>query len=590
MTPERWSQVKTLLERALSRPAHEREEFLRHACGTDGDLYAEVTHLVNAHAADHDLLENHPETAPLDSHKDPRIGIVVKNRYRIKSRLGSGGVGVVYLAEDLNLMSRLVVVKFLHEHGRSDPARLVKFLQEAEALARLDHPGIVAAFDADETSDGSHFLVMQYVNGRTLRDVLEDGPLALPRVASILRQLGSALEAAHNKGVIHRDLKPENIMLQQLGDRRDIVKIIDFGVARVESSAITTDTAVIGVVGTPSYMAPEHLSGKPVTVSDIFSVGVIAFEMLAGKRPFSAKQPFALRQQQRQGIAKGAIRDLRPPVPPETENLIREALRYEPSERPSNAFAFCDAVAHSLDTGNVQIPAPSRRRWIKAGMILAGASAAAGGAAYFYQRAIPRAGSKVLAQTGGASDPTEQGFVMRDKVEFTAMRNAERTGFDRLDLRAGEQGLFFKRLALDDLSDALRSGWKITLKGRPVIGGMWACADFKALGEPRYDVSFYREPDGRALTLLCTQHAPTFEGPRYELPDQGAHPHLLELVYDPGIRSCELFVDGRRQVAGYKGHRQQQAREPLDAFFFGISVYRSQRAEAELLGVKFEIL
>ena len=168
---------------------------------------------MEAHAAD-PASPSHPETAPFEPRKDPRIGMTVKNRYRIKSRLGSGGVGVVYLAEDLNLMSRLVVVKFLHEHGRPTRPGLVKFLQEAEALARLDHPGIVAAFDADETSDGAHFLVMQYVDGRTLRDVWKTGRLPLTRVASILRQLGSALEAAHNKGVIHRDLKPENIMLQ----------------------------------------------------------------------------------------------------------------------------------------------------------------------------------------------------------------------------------------------------------------------------------------------------------------------------------------------------------------------------------------
>ena len=122
---------------------------------------------MKAHTSDSELLRRHPETAPVDAQRDPRIGMVVKNRYRIRSRLGSGGVGVVYLAEDLNLMSRLVVVKFLHEQGRSDPAKLVKFLQEAEALARLDHPGIVAAVDADATADGAHFLVMQYVDGRT---------------------------------------------------------------------------------------------------------------------------------------------------------------------------------------------------------------------------------------------------------------------------------------------------------------------------------------------------------------------------------------------------------------------------------------
>ena len=130
MSPERWSQVKALLERVLARPAHEREEFLRHSCLGDSELYDEVTYLVEAHAADPKFREKHPDTAPLEGQQDPRIGATVKGRYRIKSRLGSGGVGVVYLAEDLHLMSRLVVVKFLHEQGRSQPGRLVKFLLE----------------------------------------------------------------------------------------------------------------------------------------------------------------------------------------------------------------------------------------------------------------------------------------------------------------------------------------------------------------------------------------------------------------------------------------------------------------------------
>jgi hypothetical protein len=128
----------------------------------------------------------------------------------------------------------------------------------------------------------------------------------------------------------------------------------------------------------------------------------------------------------------------------------------------------------------------------------------------------------------------------------------------------------------------------LSLKARPVIGGIWACADFLALGRPRFDLSYYREPDGRALALLCTQHVPTFDGPRYEMPDQGASEHLLELVYDSKTGTCELFVDGRRQIAGYKGYRQNQDAER--AFFFGISVYRSDRAQAELESVKFEIL
>ena len=149
--------------------------------------------------------------------------------------------------------------------------------------------------------------------------------------------------------------------------------------------------------------------------------------------------------------------------------------------------------------------------------------------------------------------------------------------------------MFVKKLALEDLRYAMDHGWKISLKGRPVIGGMWACADFRAFEQPRYDVSFYREPDGRAMALLCTQHIPTFEGPRYEMPDQGVHAHLLELVYDPATKTCELFVDGRRQAAGYRATGSNRPSTRIEAFFFGISVYRSDRAEAELESVRFEV-
>jgi hypothetical protein len=434
---------------------------------------------------------------------------------------------------------------------------------------------------------------MQYIDGRTLRALLEEGQVPLDTAASILRQLGSALEVAHSKGVIHRDLKPENIMLQKLGDGRMIVKLIDFGVARVEASAVSTDTAVIGVAGTPSYMAPEHLSGKPVPASDIFSLAVIAFEMLTGKRPFNAKQPFALRQQHRQGIPRGAIRNLRPEVPVEAENAIRQALLFDAAERPQNARVFCDTAGIALE--GIRPARPRARSHSRRWMLYASGGAvvaATAGVAMWKtsSRGVSRAGGKILAAHEGALDPTEHGFALRDNLDVTALRNPERSGFDALGLKTGNQGLFYKRLAIDDLNDALRLGWKITLLGRPLIGGMWAVADFRALGEPRYDLSFYREPDGRAVSLLCTQHVPTFDGPRYELPDEGATRHRMELVYDPATRSCDLLVDGRRQIAGYKGHRQMQAKEPLDAFYFGLSVYRSDRAEAEVESVKFELL
>ena len=250
-------------------------------------MYFEVSKLIEGEELDAPLRDNSPTSDPFETHLDSRIGRVLKGRYRVRSRLGSGGVGVVYLAEDLHLMSRLVVVKFLHEHGRSEPGRLVKFLQEAEALARMDHPGIVAAFDADGAPDGAHFFVMQYVDGRTLRGVVDEGPVELPRTGSILRQLGSAL---NRSGAPERRnpsrSEAANIMLQKLGDGREIMKLIDFGVARVEASAVSSDTAVIRMAGTPSYMAPEHLSGKPVTAQRYFFRRGDCVEILTGQAAF----------------------------------------------------------------------------------------------------------------------------------------------------------------------------------------------------------------------------------------------------------------------------------------------------------------
>ena len=314
-------------------------------------------------------------------------------------------------------------------------------------------------------------------------------------------------------------------------------------------------------------MAPEHISGKPVPASDIFSLGVIAYEMLTGKRPFTAKQPFALRQQHKQGMlaAQYAISD--------PKHLSKRRMRFASRwntrcpHRPSDVRALCDRIGLSLESAITSVaPKIDRRKWIKgaaAGTALA--IAAGAGAVWFTRRDARVTAGKVLAQTDGALDPVEQGFRLHDKLEISAMRNPERTGFDRLNLRSPEEDMFIKRISLDDLRTAMDHGWKISLKGRPVIGGMWACVDFKAFGEPRYDVSIYREPDGRALALLCTQHIPTFDGPRYEMPDQGAHAHLLELVYDPSSKTCDLFVDGRRQAAGYRGHRQQQSRLPEEA-------------------------
>ena len=196
-------------------------------------------------------------TAPLPQEK-PYGGAKIKDRYRIERELGRGGFGIVYLARDEQLHSRLVVIKVLLEKQSADSAWFTKkFRQEREALSRIDHPGIVGVLDAGEMPDRKPFLVMQYVDGLTLRDVMKSQQVSLSRIAQIVRGIGQALTAAHDRGVYHRDLKPENVMLQNLGGGEELVKIIDFGIATVMESQAAAGSEATRVAGSGSYMAPE---------------------------------------------------------------------------------------------------------------------------------------------------------------------------------------------------------------------------------------------------------------------------------------------------------------------------------------------
>jgi serine/threonine protein kinase len=590
MTPDRWSRVKTLFNRVVQLAPEQRDTFLKTECGTDTELLNELQNLLTSY--DEGGILDTPGTDTLaDTELDSRLGQLLQNRYRVLQKLGSGGIGVVYKAQDLHLHSRPVVVKFLHETSIQDSGRLIKFRQEMEALARLsDHPGIVTAFDAGETADGKPYLVMQYVEGRTLRQLMDQGRLPLARAAEILQQLGDALSFAHSKRILHRDLKPENVMLQDMGDSREVVKLIDFGIARVRESQVTADTAFVPFAGTPAYMAPEHLFGKPVEASDIWSLGVIAFEMLTGERPFTTRSVFSLRDQQRRGVAKGSVRKLRPEVPEAVEATIRSSLCYEASERPQNARDLCGRIAHELRTA---APAVSRRGiWLGAG---AAAVFAVGGAAWFFapkrdsddaaSRPASRRGN-VLAENIGAGNPRRQGFRPDGDINGEAVRNDLKTGFDRWRMWTSEQGSYNRHLSVEEVAEALRRGWKISLRGLPVEGGMWACVDFGP-GHPRYDVNHVIKAPGRVEAGLCTQHIPTFEGPAVALLDGLTKPYLLELIYRPENRSCDLLINREMRVSGYRGHDQQK--KPAPTFFFGTSVYRSSRAEAILDLVRFEL-
>lgn len=335
MTPERWEMVSDLFEVALEKEPHERTAFLVRMCAGDDELRIEVESLIRDHENGGDFLVRPPidasallrdawEQAAEPSAPDLETGTIVANRYQIDACLGRGGQAMVYRARDLTLMSKPVVVKILAASAQNSwlGSRLP---HEIEALARIDHPGVVGVLDTGSLPDGSPFLVMQYAEGTTLRQALASGALERTRAATILRQIGAALEAAHRKGIVHGDLKPENIVLQRLSDGSELVKLIDFGLARVELAKAASGTNPAPIAGSVRYMAPEQFHGETSRASDIYVLGLLACEMLGG-------QP--------------DIRVLR--APRRVTHLVRAALSPRPHDRPASAKAWCERLASAV--------------------------------------------------------------------------------------------------------------------------------------------------------------------------------------------------------------------------------------------------
>ncbi|HEY9868062.1 MAG TPA: serine/threonine-protein kinase [Candidatus Obscuribacterales bacterium] len=225
---------------------------------------------------------------------DPLVGTRLSDRYEIQSVLGRGGMGVVYKARHEHL-DRVVAIKMLHRHLVSDAEALKRFHREAKAVSRVKHPHSVRLYDFGISTSGQPYIVMDYIEGISLKRVLkQEGPLSLERAGHIFGQVVEALSCAHSEGVIHRDLKPENIMLTWRGNDRDWVEVVDFGISKLRSKDnITIDqvTKLGDVCGSPPYMSPEQcLASVPVDArSDIYSLAVVVYESLAGRLPFKAK-------------------------------------------------------------------------------------------------------------------------------------------------------------------------------------------------------------------------------------------------------------------------------------------------------------
>ncbi|HYW72641.1 MAG TPA: serine/threonine-protein kinase [Pyrinomonadaceae bacterium] len=295
---------------------------------------------------------NETSTAPLNETTLPSpatlIGRVLDARYLIESELGRGGVGVVYLAHDLKLHNRRVVVKALLDESLDNAWVVQKFQQEKEALARVDHPGVVGVLDTGELPDGKPYIVMQFVDGVTLRSMIKPEGISLDHAGEIIKQIGRSLSAAHDKGIFHRDLKPENIMLQSFADGEEQVKIIDFGIAKLKDSTVAPSTATGATAGTVAYMAPEQLSGRAISAAtDVYAFGTIAYEILTGRKPFNPETGFELLEMQRRGLRVN-VSDLRPAVSGEASDLVGRALKFEPGARFKSAREFGDTLARVL--------------------------------------------------------------------------------------------------------------------------------------------------------------------------------------------------------------------------------------------------
>ena len=277
-------------------------------------------------------------------------GVELNGRYVIERELGRGGLGVVYLAHDIRLDSRPVVIKtMLDSQGAAlnDPWFGEKFEQEIAALIRVRHPGVVGVLDVGWMPDGKPFFVMPYVEGRSLRSAIREGGMELQCAAHIIRQIGSALNAAHDQGVTHRDLKPENIMVQTLGGGEEFAILIDFGIATVKDLQAAQPDRKTRVAGTIPYMSPEHLRGEPVPASDIWSLGVVTYEMLTGHLPFPAENVLVLADMQRAGVGS-MPKTVRPELPSAAQEVILTALNYDPALRYRNAREMGEAFQRAI--------------------------------------------------------------------------------------------------------------------------------------------------------------------------------------------------------------------------------------------------
>ena len=290
-------------------------------CGNDGQRLAEVQQ------------SEEPVVSEEEIH-DPLVGTLVDGKYKIERCLGGGGMGAVYAARH-TIINKLVAIKVLQPNEEDDPSLPERFKHEAEASARIRHPNIVAVNDFGQTADGTLYMVMEYVEGYPLRELLDrEGKLSPERAVRFGSQICAAISVAHNANIIHRDLKPENVMIEVI-DEIETARVFDFGIAKLKDKVGLTKVGTI--LGTPDYMSPEQCSAREIDHrSDIYSLGIILYELLSGQVPFSGPK-------YQQVLVKHVIEpprlisELCPDLPDKLVYAVMRALEKAPELRQQSA-------------------------------------------------------------------------------------------------------------------------------------------------------------------------------------------------------------------------------------------------------------